>query len=133
MADPNDLLAASDRIINERSSKTYTFTLLDDDDTAIPLASISTLTLTLDTPDGTVINSRTSQDVKNANNVTVHATSGLVTWTMQPADNQIVSSDVTDRTQETHRATWVVTLSDGRSFTYRETFQIIALDNVPAA
>ncbi len=75
----------------ERSTAVYTATLKDETDTVIPSASLTTLTLTLyDAANGTIINSRNGQNVLNANNVTIHATSGLLTWTMQPADNVIV-------------------------------------------
>ena len=65
----------------------FTATLVDEDGTAIALASLSTLVLTLiDTKDRAVINGRDRKDALNANNVTVHATSGLVTWAIQAAD-----------------------------------------------
>jgi len=71
----------------------YTTTILDTDATALPLASISTLTLTLyDVLTGDIINSRTLQNVLNTNQVTVHATSGLLTWTALPADMAIVGT-----------------------------------------
>ena len=77
--------------VNERSTAVYTATIKDEDDTAIASASLTTLTLTLyDAANGTIINSRNGQNVLNANNVTIHATSGLLTWTMQTADNVIV-------------------------------------------
>lgn len=69
---------------------------------------ISTLTLTLrDRKTGAVINSRQSQNIKDANNVT-GTTGGIWTWLLQVADNPI--KDPTLRTEE-HRAiiTWVTT------------------------
>lgn len=96
--------------VDELCSKTFVFTLTDESGAVIPLANLSTAQLTLydletrdpaGSPATGVINSRDLQDVKNANNVTIHATNGTVTWSMQPADNPIV----TDRRQvEIHRA-----------------------------
>lgn len=101
---------AIDRIrANERSSKTVSFTLKDNAGTVVPLADIDTATLTLvdwdthvpgESPNA-VINDRDAQDVKNANQVTIHATSGLVTWAMEPDDNIIVTAR---RQIERHRA-----------------------------
>lgn len=77
----------------ERTSGKYTATIQDAAGTALPLASIVSAVLTLtDIKTGTVINSRDAQDVLNANNVTIHNTSGLLTWSLQPADNVIVTS-----------------------------------------
>lgn len=100
-----------DRIrgVTEGSGKTVTFTLTDSAGIAVPLADIDSATLTLydlDTyrpgsPVLGILNSREAQNVKNANNVTIHGTSGLVTWVMQPEDTVIV----TERRQvERHRA-----------------------------
>jgi len=100
-----------DRVrVHEQSSKTVTFTLLDPAGVAVPLANISTAQLTLldlDTyvpgasPTVGIINSREGQDIRNAHNVTIHSTSGLVTWEMQPGDNPIVTLH---RQIERHRA-----------------------------
>jgi hypothetical protein len=79
----------------EAAPFTYNFTLVAPDDTPIPAAQLSTLTLTLYTvDDGSIINSRDGQDVKDANNGTLHATSGLFTWQAQSADNPIVDQAV---------------------------------------
>lgn len=65
----------------------YTATIVDEDNVAIPLASLTTLTLTVvNTRTGAAVNGRDRQNVLNANNVTVHATSGLVTWSIQALD-----------------------------------------------
>jgi hypothetical protein len=89
----------------EKTGAKYTTTLKDADGTAIPLANISTIVLTLyNYSDGSAINSRTDQDVKNTNNVTIHNTSGLLTWLIQAADNPIVSSAVPVNDKETHIA-----------------------------
>ena len=91
----------------ENTGAVYTATLEDSSGTAIPLANITTMVLTLyDVASGDIINSRDDQDVKNTNNVTINATSGLLTWAMQADDNPIVddagTSEVGDR--ENHKA-----------------------------
>lgn len=88
--------------INEKASALYTATLKDENGVVISLGNITTATMTLfDVETGTIINSRNAQDIKNANNVTIHATSGLLTWSLQPADTIIVDST---RPGEEHRA-----------------------------
>lgn len=95
--------------VNENSSRTITFTLKDNAGTVVPLADITEAELTLydmdshapGSPAVGIISSRDAQNVKNANNVTIHATSGLVTWAMQPEDNPIVTAR---RQVERHRA-----------------------------
>ncbi len=94
----------------EGSSRTVTFTLVDNAGVVVPLANIDAATLTLydlgtyepgASPTVGIINSRDAQSVLNANNVTVHSTSGLVTWAMQDEDNPIVTPR---RQLERHRA-----------------------------
>src|SRR5687768_4687906 len=86
-------------------------TLLDEDGAAVPLAGLSTLTLTYtDTASALVINSRTAQNVKNANNGTFHATSGLFRWDMQAADTALPSGE----TQAEYVGVLTVTTSGGK-------------------
>lgn len=93
----------------ERTSASYTATLKDALEVALPLTSINTVTLTLTNVDtGAVINNRNEQDVKNGNNVTIHATSGLLTWSIQPADNVMVTAG---NEHELHRAVFVIVYS----------------------
>ena len=76
--------------IAEKTTAKITFTLKDEADTVIPLDQIATLTLTLYNEESrTIISTRDAQSVLNLNNVTVHATSGLVTWLLQSADTSI--------------------------------------------
>lgn len=94
----NDSLQDNQRDWPEGSSPTLTFTLVDDTGTPIALSNINSLTLYqwIDQgggKPGKTINSRNAQDVKNAHNVTVDATSGLVTWSLQPADLAMQSKD----------------------------------------
>lgn len=76
---------------------------------AIPLASLTTLTLTLYNIDDSacpIINSRNAQDVKNANRVTVDA-NGNLKWTLAPEDSAIATpSALTD--QHPYNTHWAV-------------------------
>ena len=104
-------LKKSGRVVLEGSTSVYTATLKDPSGTVIPNSSIQQLKLVLyNQRTGVVINSRGSlsggvysmQDVHNANNCTFHATSGLFTWNMQPADNEIVDETLAVGESETH-------------------------------
>ncbi len=89
----------------EKTGAVYTAYLKDADGTVIPLGNIGTITLTLyDVSSGDIINTREDQDVLNANNVTIHATSGLLTWEMQADDNPIVSASLRVGAKEHHKA-----------------------------
>lgn len=87
--------------VDEKVSAIYTATLKDENGTVVPLSELLTLTLTLYDADqgeptlatANIINSRNVQNVKNTNNVTFHATSGLLTWSIQTADVPIIDSD----------------------------------------
>ena len=70
--------------------------------TPVPLASLVEVTLTLFVEkDGAIINSRDSDDIKNANGGTVHATSGLLTLLLSPLDMAVL---LTGQRFETHVA-----------------------------
>jgi len=93
----------------ERTSARYLATLEDETETPVLLSAIDTAKLTLtDVETGTTINSRSEQDIKNANNVTIHATSGLLTWLLQPADSVIVTAG---NDHELHRAVFFIVFS----------------------
>jgi len=100
------------KAINERTTGIYTATLEDESGVPIPLSSISALELWLyNLKTGVIINARGTwggpgQDVKNNNNVTIHPTSGLLTWQLQTLDNVIVEDF---RTTEEHRAVFRAT------------------------
>jgi|SRR6185369_7639767 len=100
------------KAINERTTGIYTATLEDESGVPIPLSSISALELWLyNVKTNVIINGRgvmggAGQDVKNTNNVTIHATSGLLTWSIQTADNVIVQDFLTS---EEHRAVFRAT------------------------
>lgn len=80
--------------INEQTTASVTAQITGNDGvTPLPLASISTLVLTLyaTKSDGTdaIINGRNAQNVLNAGNVVVSIT-GQLTWTVQIADTTLV-------------------------------------------
>lgn len=100
-----------EHIINEGSTAIYTATVKDEAGTVIPSSAISALTLTLsNVADGEIINGRNAQDALNDNNVTMHPTSGLLTYTLQPLDTAIQDAD---EPFETHRATFQCTYNGG--------------------
>ncbi len=82
--------------VNELTTARYQTTLLDEAGDGILSGSFVSLSLTLyNLETGAVINSRNSQNVLNANNVTISG-SGLLTWTLQPNDNSIIGSEKTE-------------------------------------
>lgn len=115
--------------IAEGTTAQITATIEDESGTAIPAASLTTMILTLylkDTP-ATTINSRSDQNVLNANNVVIDS-SGNLTWTMQPADNAI--SD-TNKTVEHHIALFEWTWSSGtKAGKYEIEIRVTNLTNV---
>ena len=118
---------------NEQSSRTVTFTLLDNASLPVLFADVATAQLTLfdmDTyvPGGSpvtgIINTRDAQNVLNTNDVTIAATSGLVTWSMQPEDNLIV----TVRKQiERHRAEFRFVTTSGAELDYQFEVEVVNL------
>ena len=76
--------------VKENASALYSGQLTDLNGDNLQLSDIATLTLTL-TKDssGEVINSRNAQNILNANNVVVDS-AGYMTWTIQPADNEVL-------------------------------------------
>jgi hypothetical protein len=116
-------------VCDERESLVYTATLQDEAETPIPVGQLTTLTLTLyDATTGTILNSRNAQNILNTNNVTVHATNGLLTWTVQPADLAMVT---TNMAQELHIALFSWTWASGTKVGYHEVrFLVANLENV---
>lgn len=97
--------------VEEDTSYQVQFSWVNNNGSPITLAEVSTLTLTLyATRDQSIVNTRNAQNVLNTNNVTFHATSGLLTWSVQPADvafsNEALSKEV-------HRALFQLELSNG--------------------
>lgn len=115
--------------VSERTTQFYTTTLKDEAGAALPLSAFSILTLTYSTmADGVIINSREDQNILNTNNVTVHATSGLLTWTLQPADTIIVE---TATPLESHRALFEWTLTNGHAGKHEVIILVRNVNNVP--
>jgi hypothetical protein len=103
----------------EETSAIFTATLLSDETDAtstVAASSLTALTLTLyDVCSGDIINTRDDQDILNDNNVTVDE-DGLLTWSIQSEDNQIVSTTLAAGEDETHIAliTWIWATGQGR-------------------
>lgn len=97
-------LSNAERTVNEQTTFLYTCTLKDESGVVIPLSAVSSLTITLyDEDTGAIINSRDGQNALNANNVTLHSTSGLLSWIAQPADNAIVTATRVAGSVEKHK------------------------------
>lgn len=72
----------------EKTSQAILVDILDENGDPIASASLTTLKLTLyNRITLAIINARDQQNVLNLNGVTVHATNGIATWIMVPADN----------------------------------------------
>ena len=124
-------LTDATRTVNEGTTLVYTTTITDSAGNALALASIDTLTLTLyDVASGSIINSRTAQDVLNANQVTVHATSGLLTWTALPADMAIVTAAKLAGNVEHHVALFEMVYSTTKGLNHEVDLYVTQLENV---
>jgi len=98
----------------EETTAIYGTTIQDTDGNGIAAASITTLTLTLynfDDSEKSIINSRNAQDVLNTNGVTVDG-SGVLEWTMDPADNEIMGTPGVGESEK-HIALFEYTYSGG--------------------
>ena len=93
----------------EDTSGTYTGRLVDETGTPVSSANIDTATLSLyDTADDAIINSRSEQNVLNANQVTID-TSGLITWAFLAADMPRLHFN---RLTELHTALFIISFDD---------------------
>ena len=101
--------------ILEQATPAICVTIQDEDGNALALADLATIVLTqyLKGHSSTIINSRDNQDIKNANNVTIHATSGLLTWNLQTADTTYQGNS---GIFETHVALIEWTVSTGQDY-----------------
>mgnify|MGYP001572237205 CR=1 FL=1 len=117
--------------VNERTTLQVTATLKDETGTVITAAALTTMTLTLyvrDVAALTIINSVDDVNILNTGRGTVHATSGLVTITLFPADNQIVDTTVE---VEWHRALIEWTYNGGsKAGKYEIDFPVVNLNKV---
>ena len=109
--------------VDEKTAPTHTFTVTDEDDNAVQPTSLA-LTY-YDRATGDIINSRTDQDVLNANNVAV--TNGIVVWSMQEADTSLVGT-ASDR-GEIHIAEWDWVANSKRA-RHRTTIRIVNFEKV---
>lgn len=102
-------IPADQREVVAGTTPVFTATLRDHSGTAIPLAALDTLTLTLwGRPSNQTI--RDGENVKNAGGVTVHATSGLVTWTLSATDTALTDTDPNiDAEERVYRFDWTWT------------------------
>jgi len=125
-------LSETDRVIREGATVVYQATLQDEDGDAIALGDITTLTLTYyNQADASIINSRSEQDVLNANNVAV-SDAGVLTWSLQPDDTVIVNTTLTRGQKETHLALFELTWDSGdKVCRYEVTFEIEQINEVP--
>jgi len=107
------ILSVEDRRVDEGTSAKYTAGITDESEEYIALSDLTAITLTLyDYATGTIINSREDQDVKNTNDVVISIT-GLLTWTMKPADNIIVTAAMHKNAYEKHVALFEYTWDSG--------------------
>ena len=87
----------------ESTTQLFTANLVDETGAAVGSTSLGTFKLSLyDAASSVIINSRSSQNVLNANGVTVSTTGG-VSWPMDPADNIIRDTSLA---VELHFALW---------------------------
>lgn len=118
-------------IVAEKTTVQITATLVDETGAAIPLAGLSSLTLTLYNRDSTaqeIINSVSAVNILNNGRGTVHATSGLLTLTLLPADNAIID---TAKASEWHRALIEGTYAGGvKAMKYEVDVQVRNLNKV---
>lgn len=96
--------------LNERETGTYSFTLMDENKLPVSAGQLTGATLTLYEPDsGSIVNSRSGQNVLNLNNVTIDA-AGLVKWSIQLADVTLLDAA---KSHEIHRALFFFSWSAG--------------------
>lgn len=111
--------AGVEAVFEEAESSDVRGTLYDASGAALAKAAIATLTATLiNAADETEINSRTNQDILDANGGYV-TTAGVLTLKLQPADNVIVDATTATGEVETHyidiKWTWVDSDGDTRT------------------
>lgn len=91
----------------------------------LPIDDLSTLTLTyFNHSTGTTVNGRSSQNVKNANNVSVSETCE-VRWAMQAEDTTCADTTLEDGKLERHEALFEWATADGIASSTRVTVYII--------
>lgn len=119
---------AAPKVIRQNTTGRYTVTLKDEDDAAIASASINSITMTYyDQKTKRIINSRSAQNVKDANNCTIHATSGLFTWSIQQGDTVILNEKNAD---EVHVALITVTYSSTKVGSHEVLLKVLNVTKV---
>ena len=114
--------------VQEESSYELTIPWLNQADEPLLLVEVASLTLTLyELRSGVIINSRSDQDILNANGVTFHSTTGIMVWSIQPAD----TAAVTTTRRETHRALFELTLGTGAKKKLEVDLVVSNLQKVP--
>jgi len=115
-------------VINEGSVALYQSSLVDELGVAIGSGRVDALTLTLaNKADGSIINSRSDQNVLNANNVTVSA-GGALAYVLQTADTAMIDTDLPT---ETHVATFKMQYDTVSFSNWDVEFIIRNLEQVP--
>lgn len=116
---------AVQNIAKERTNSQYKVTIKDETGTPIPKAQITSFKVTLfnlDDDAQTILNSRNAQEQAPGftGDLTVGATDGLVTFNLQPADNQIVGGTPgQNQRYERHRLLFDITAS-GKRLVYQD-------------
>lgn len=115
--------------LNEKTTSQYTATIVDEAGVAVPLAQITAATLTLYATDAnqTIVNSRDNQNVLNTNGVTIHATSGLLTWTIATLDTAILDNTLSI---EKHVALFTISWGTGKTLRHEIALLIRNLSKV---
>jgi hypothetical protein len=126
-------MAREEYDINEDSHGKYTCTLKDEDGSAVLLSSIGSITMTIiEDRLALPVNSRTAQDVLNANDCTYNATSGLFTWNVQIEDTDIVNTNTAIGKREPHLATISFLWASGTKQHHHEVvLNVLNLRSVP--
>lgn len=119
--------------MDEKATAPFTTTLTSDGSTAIALASIDSIEITLiNDHDGEPINSRQKQDALNTGDFTMHATSGLFTWEIQSEDTTIQDATQTPvGSREPHRATITVIWDTDKQMQIEVLLKVLNLRSVP--
>jgi hypothetical protein len=119
-------------VTNELSSCYFEGTLKDEQGVVVPLASLSSITLTLfGKKVDDIINSRDDDDVLNAGGGTYHATSGLFTMTFDGDDSPIITASSKDGKVEDHWAMFDAQWGTGGRLIWLVKIRVRQLRRVP--
>jgi len=101
--------------VTEGQTCIYTASLQNENGAAVGSATLSGARLTYYSVNtGAIINGRSSQNILNANNVTISA-GGTLAWKLQEADVRIVDAPIADGAVIAHRAVFVFEWLDSGS------------------